>query len=121
MGCSNPPVTRGAHPGEARLSAVTDSMGYKGSALFDHPGGYVDRRECPPGGALVSRRSLTRPAPCTSRIVHRPRGLGLLASALRLTPLLEFDLAHSTPSTDADLEVECMSLNESLTTDCGLL
>ena len=57
MGCSNPPVTRGAHPGEARLSAVTDSMGYKCSALFEHPGECVDRRECPPDGALVSGRS----------------------------------------------------------------
>jgi hypothetical protein len=39
-------------------------------------------------------------------------GRGLLATALRLTLLLEFDLAHSTPSTDACLEVERMSLHE---------
>ena len=47
--------------------------------------------------------------------------LDLLASALRLTPLLEFYLADSTPSTDACLEVECMSLHEGFTTHCGLL
>ena len=39
-------------------------------------------------------------------------GRGLLATALRLTLLLEFDPAHSTPSTDACLEVERMSLHE---------
>ena|SRR5215813_6321648 len=76
---------------------------------------YLHRRESTPGGRIpFASPSLVRSrVPLGLSTAHR--GLGLLASALRLTLLLAFDLAHSTPSTDACFEVECMSLDERFT------